>query len=137
MNISQTRWSKLKTEFFSVLYLCIVQTWLNFTFPTFIELGVPFCVGISIVAILWYIFSFSQADIYLTPLMLEVFNDVQEEHRETMRNILRAALFVFAHILFLYIWRHDYYRMSSFYYPLYYLHFVIAYTLMIRAVTRA
>jgi|GEM_PF-3164201 len=140
MNILQTRWSKFKQEFFTILFVSLIQIWFNFKFPAFIKLGTPLStivsVSCSIFTTLTCIVVFSMADQYLPQFNLKGFDTAPEEYREKLKSALRISLFVSYHLIFLYIWWYDYYNMPSFYYVLFYVYCVIVFSLMARAITR-
>ncbi len=140
MNTLQTHWSKFKQEYISILYVSIIQIWFNFKFPAFIKLGTPLntivSLSCSIATTLCYMIVFSHANIYLSQYNLEGSNNTQEKYKKTAQKALQIGLFIWAHILFFYMWRHNYYDMSAFFYALFYVHCLTVFLLIARAITR-
>ena len=62
MDIINVYWPKLKQNLPALIYLCIVQTWINFNFPAFVRigenLGSPLSIVIGGIANLIFIFMY-------------------------------------------------------------------------------
>lgn len=135
MNRSRDHWAQLKKEFPSLMYLLIVQTWLNFNFPAFTRLGSPintlFSIAISIISCVVYLHVFLFPENYAPQLHLQ-FLDLFPDPA-FYKNIFRTGMILVFHFAFLYMWHTDYYGISALWYLILYLHSTISFILMYNA----
>lgn len=141
MNISKKRWFKFKHELPSVLYLCIIQIVLNFTFPPFSRLEFPlstiFPAILSLVTTCCYIQLFSHPEKLARRVNLEYLDDAPVNLRYIFKAMERIGFIIIFHIGSFFAWYYNIHDIQGIYYIIYYLHSLIACILIYRAVKRS
>ena len=129
---------RLKRELPSLIYLSIVQTYLNFTFPVFIRLGkplnliIPLALSIFCIFIYVYLLGFSKGLVGFHHQ--EHFDNAPTEIRDKLKIYENIWLIIIAHLMLLYTWYYNIYNIHSIFYLIYYLHSFITILLIGRAV---
>lgn len=120
--------------FLLVIYLAISQVWLNFNYPAFMRLGSPFNIIVpTILTILCFnvyfiVYKFPHSFFSLFTFL----NDFPPMYKK-----LFIILFVaYIHVLFLYIWHKDYYAATSLFYFVLYVHCLVTFILINRAIAQ-
>jgi hypothetical protein len=135
MNIFQGRWCQFKQELPALLYLAIVQTWLNFNFPAFNGREGFFSVVIltllSILCILVYSYAFIFPENYAQIINLGFFDDAPDPL--FVKDVFRGLMCILFNSVFFYMWYVNYYRVSDIWYVVSYIHFIVTAALIYRA----
>lgn len=138
MNIFKGRWPQLIQNLSTIIYLSIVQIWLNFNFPAHSRLGSPWniIVGImaSIACLLAYISVFAFPEKYVTLFNLEFFDD--SSNPILFKRIFTGFMLAVFHITSLYLWHIDYYGLTNTWYIILYANNSTALILLYRAIKR-
>ena len=138
MDIFKGHWPQFKQESTALIYLFIVQTYLNFNYPAFIKLGSPlnicWAVTSSIACALIYLYVFLFPENYAYLINLEFFDDFPDPI--LIKNIFKGLMFLVANSTYLYLWHINYFDASNVWYAAWYLHNAIALTLVYKAVKK-
>lgn len=137
----ENRWIRFKRELPSLIYLCIIQTYLNFTFPVFVRLGKPLNIFypafLSLLCIFIEIYFFVFEDKLFTIITQEHYDNAPMPLRDNLKKAERFFLIIVLQIVFFFLWYYDFYKMHSVYYFIYYFHGIIGIYLMVRAIKRS
>jgi hypothetical protein len=135
MTILQGCWRQFKQELPALLYLSIVQTWLNFNFPAFNGLESSFNVAavilLSILCILVYSYAFIFPENYAQIINLGFFDDAPDPL--FVKDVFRGLMCILFNSVFFYMWYVNYYRVSDIWYVVSYIHFIVTAALIYRA----
>lgn len=141
MNKSEKRWLNFKHELPSVLYLCIIQIVLNFTFPPFsrleFHLSTIFPTILSITTTCCYFYTFLYADKFISSINLEYLDEAPDNLKYIFKNMERIGFIVIIHLGMFLAWYYNIHNISGIYYIIYYLHSLVACILIYRAVKRS
>ena len=134
MNEFKNYWPRFKQELPVLLYFFIVQTSLNFNFPTFVKLGSPWNIVVpvfsSIVCAIMYTIVLLFPQNIARQINLEFLGDFHDP--AFFKSIYRWSIVLLFHIICLFMWYIDYHRAPTMWYFIWYVHTVIAYILIYR-----
>lgn len=141
MNKSEERLFKFKQEWITILYLCTIQIVLNFTFPPFSRLQFPlsfiFPTILSFVTTCCYIQLFLHPEKLARRVNLEYLDDAPANLRYIFKAMERIGFIIIFNIGSFLAWYYNIHDIHGIYYIIYYLHSLIACTLIYRAVKRS
>jgi len=128
MNIKEI-YKNLKTNFIPFVYVCIIQTILNFTSPMNIRWGSPYYVIFTIIetilCIIFYAHSFAYPRETVKTFELDFGVDIP--------NLNKVFLFFILNIAFLYVYYKNPFNIPHSLHIIYYMHFIIVYVLIFQA----
>ena len=135
MNIFTDRRLNIKHNLNAIIYLSIVQTWLNFNYPALIRGGSILDIGFtsfaSIACVFLYLYVFMFPEIYLPLVNLEFLDDFPNPN--FVKRLFKLLLFVVSNATYLYLCSINYHGVQNIYYLLWYIHCVATFTLIYRA----
>ena len=138
MNISKDRWLNFKQNLPTLIYLSIVQTWLNFNYPVFIRLGNPLSILItvllSILCIAIYTYVFVYPENLSRQMNLEFLDDFPNPI--FAKNLFNFLYFGLGYLFYLYLCSKNFYNVDGIWYVVWYVHYVVTFILIYRAVNR-
>ncbi|HJZ24576.1 MAG TPA: hypothetical protein VJ201_09080 [Candidatus Babeliales bacterium] len=138
MNILDKRCQNLKREFFSVIFLSLIQIWWCFNFPAFMRAEYPWRLilsfSTSIISIAGILFLFMFIDQIAPVIKLE---HIDSSPNPSLSKIIYIMACITAAFLALFFaWYKDLYGMSNTHYALFYFTWLIIYILVYRAAYR-
>lgn len=138
MILDKRRRSKFKQELLPILYLSIMQVLWSFNHPVLKRLdgfwNTLFSVVLSIVGILGIVITFTFADILAPQFNLEYLDEMPYSH--ILKNIQKTVLIFIFHMTIFWMWYKKILNLPDIYYVFCYVHFIIAFALLIRAIKR-
>lgn len=139
VNTDKSRYFLFKQKLPILIYLSIIQTWLNFNFPAFIRLGsqcdIPMKVMISIAVMLIYLTILIFPEHYSSLINLAFLDDFPNPH--LFKHIFRGLMLLAFHALYLYFWYIDYHQVSNTWYVILYAHYIIKFILIYQLICKA
>ena len=139
MHISKNRWLNFKQNLPSLIFLSIVQIWLNFNYPVFIRLGHPWSILLailsSIACIFVYVYAFAYPETFSRQMNLAFLDDLPNP--TLIKNIFVYLYFGLGYLFYLYVCSINFHNVDGRWYVIWYAHFVIAFVLIYRAVKRS
>ena len=138
MNMLDKRWSNLKREFFSVIFLSLIQVWWCFNFPFFMRAEYPWRFILSfvtsIISVSGILFLFMFIDRLAPAIKLEHIDSSPYPSQSKKNNIMVRIMVAFFALFF--TWYKDLYGMSNTHYAFFYLTWLIMFILVYRAAHR-
>lgn len=138
MNIFKDRWPQFKEEWPTLAYLTVVQIWLSFNWPVFVRLGSPFNIVVpvlvSIACTIFHTYVLLFPECLVRQMSLEFFDDFPDP--VFFKRMHRAFMVAIFHLVYLYMWYIDCYRMPTIWYFVSYVYSVITYMLIYNAVKK-
>ena len=137
-NIFKEHWPLCKRELPALIFLCIVQTVLNFNFPLYMRLVSPLNIvvaaTVSIACMLMCFYIFSSPEKYTPLFEVEFLDDFPNQ--AFFKNIFRSGMLVIYHATFFYMWYLDYHHVYNMWYAIWYAHMITFFILLHRAAGR-
>lgn len=136
MNIDGKRRARFKQNLLAILYLSVIQTWLNFNFPAFTQLGSPLSDLLKVIMSIMFIFGYIMILVFphdhVRSINLEFLDDFPDPI--LFKNIFKVLMLIVANATFIYLWYTDFHRVPSKWYFIWYVHSVIALFIIHRSV---
>ena len=138
MNIFKGRWPQFKQELPTILYLLIIQIWLNFNCPFVRWFPYPWNLivasALCVICAFLYIYNFVFPEKYAPLVNLEFLDDFPNP--TFFKKLFWAWKLFVATVVYLFMWKKDYWHMSFAWYLLCYLHYIVTIFLMYKAIKR-
>ncbi len=138
MSIFTLRWSRLRRELDSIVFLSVIHVWWSFNLPAYARLEEPYGTlvgtGVSIFGIILYAFIFSHPDVCVARLKFEQIDTQLCGH--DFKNFIQVTLWSFFIASWIVVWYKDFYRMPSICYALLYGYYAVFFALLWRAAAR-
>lgn len=129
------RWAYVKQELLPLLYLSFVQTWWNFESPVFSRLGTPWNVISSIIITIMCLVIYMH--VVVNPAKYTaVFNFEHVNGPQWYKDALQISRIATFNLVFFFVWYKNLYGTSNLHYAFCYVHCLLVFFLLARAVNR-
>lgn len=136
MEISQSRLSEVKKNFYSIFFLSGLQIWWAFNYPLYQRLRYPWNIVISlligIIGTIAIIYLFSDPKKHVSNLQHGKIDETIYGHNIIKKLMPMWGAFVYFLTLFL-IWYNNFFKMASLYYLILIVYTILSFVLLMRA----